>query len=452
MLRTEYKVLLAVGMCILCGAIIWQVVENSRAPSPSNANFVAAPGGAQKGTANPPGSTAGRNQPAPRPTAGAPAGAGGTTGITPVGGDRPAGDLASRSQPGATPAGSAPPPSPSPGSSGLPPLAGDGATGRPETGLAGAPHGADGPRPAPSDSSPQTPASGGDAAHSGTTNPPGNAGRVGADLNGGRLAGDSVPSTTIPETIGGVSVPPRNPPTAVRGEAGGATPLGGSTPLAGASPGSALPPGGKPAPGPSRASATYTVQAGDTLMKIAEKYYGDKRQWTLIRDANKGINPNRIVAGQVLTLPARDGGAGAKPAAPTGSLASGAAPVKPSGDTTKPLVSGPDAKTATTPPAGTATTPTVHRVAAGETLQALAKKYLKSERRWREIYDLNRALLRSPDALEIGMQLRIPPLSKAESAKPADSDAKRKSGGTGNAKPGAAPVDARPPSRVSRVP
>lgn len=448
MLRTEYKVLLAIGTCIVCGAIIWQVVENSRAPAPSNANFVAAPSGAQKGTATPPASTAGRNQPAPRLPS--PAGTTGGTGITPVGGDRPAGDIASRSQPGATPGGTTPPPAPSPTSSGLPPLAGDGVsrTTVPDVTGAGEPPTL---RPGARETAPgQTPptTSTGDLPVPGGVTPTVGAGRGTLDPNAGRLAGDSVPTPTTPDTIGGVSVPPRNPTPTGRNESGSGAPMG-TTPT-GTSPGSVLPKAGKPSPTPG-ASATYTVQAGDTLMKIAEKYYGDKRQWTRIRDANKGLNPNRIAAGQVLTLPAKEGAGGGKTGVTGGSLASGATPAKPSGDTTK-AATGPDAKTATIPPAGTAKSPTVHRVAAGETLQALAKKYLKSERRWREIYELNRALLRSPDALEIGMQLRIPPLSNAESGKPAESDAKRKSNSAGNAKPSGSPGDAKPPSRVSRVP
>ena len=34
---------------------------------------------------------------------------------------------------------------------------------------------------------------------------------------------------------------------------------------------------------------TYTVQPGDYLIKIAEKYYGDKMQWSKIYDANKDV-------------------------------------------------------------------------------------------------------------------------------------------------------------------
>lgn len=52
---------------------------------------------------------------------------------------------------------------------------------------------------------------------------------------------------------------------------------------------------------------TYTVVKGDCLYNIAKKFYSDGSQWKRIYDANKqtiGGNPNKIYAGQVLTIPA----------------------------------------------------------------------------------------------------------------------------------------------------
>ncbi len=50
---------------------------------------------------------------------------------------------------------------------------------------------------------------------------------------------------------------------------------------------------------------TYVVQPGDTLFRVAEKFYGDSTKWKRIRDANRGnIDPDgRIRAGQIITIP-----------------------------------------------------------------------------------------------------------------------------------------------------
>lgn len=50
---------------------------------------------------------------------------------------------------------------------------------------------------------------------------------------------------------------------------------------------------------------TYTVQNGDTLSRLAERFYGDKMAYMRIFDANRGIlkDPDLIHPGQVLTIP-----------------------------------------------------------------------------------------------------------------------------------------------------
>jgi LysM repeat protein len=49
----------------------------------------------------------------------------------------------------------------------------------------------------------------------------------------------------------------------------------------------------------------YTVQAGDTLSKIARQYYGDANQFSKIFNANRSIlkDPNTISPGQELVIP-----------------------------------------------------------------------------------------------------------------------------------------------------
>lgn len=56
---------------------------------------------------------------------------------------------------------------------------------------------------------------------------------------------------------------------------------------------------------PQASNQTYTVAKGDSLWKIAKKFYGDGSQYTVIYQANatKINNPNLIYPGQVLTIP-----------------------------------------------------------------------------------------------------------------------------------------------------
>jgi nucleoid-associated protein YgaU len=49
----------------------------------------------------------------------------------------------------------------------------------------------------------------------------------------------------------------------------------------------------------------YTVQNGDTLQKISEKFYGTRRLWMKIYEANKDklSDPNKIYPGQIIDIP-----------------------------------------------------------------------------------------------------------------------------------------------------
>lgn len=49
----------------------------------------------------------------------------------------------------------------------------------------------------------------------------------------------------------------------------------------------------------------YTVQSGDSLSRIAKRFYGDGNAWKLIFEANRDTlkDPDKIFPGQVLTIP-----------------------------------------------------------------------------------------------------------------------------------------------------
>jgi nucleoid-associated protein YgaU len=59
----------------------------------------------------------------------------------------------------------------------------------------------------------------------------------------------------------------------------------------------------EPAPAPEPAARTYTVESGDTLWAIAERFYGDGNKYQVIADASGISNPDLIHPGQVLTIP-----------------------------------------------------------------------------------------------------------------------------------------------------
>ncbi len=156
---------------------------------------------------------------------------------------------------------------------------------------------------------------------------------------------------------------------------------------------------GQPAPGagetqpvpdkdpPRRSSVarTYLVKPGDTLQSIARKHYGSVAYWTTVLAANPAVNPRRLRVGQTIMLPAL--GPDAPPTGPGTSRATGEAD-RPGSDRSvrsRPYV-----------------------VKAGDTLTGIALRTLGDTNRWREIYDLNRDKLASPNRLRIGMTLKLP--------------------------------------------
>lgn len=54
------------------------------------------------------------------------------------------------------------------------------------------------------------------------------------------------------------------------------------------------------------------------------------------------------------------------------------------------------------------TTATTHEVVAGETLSSISFKYFGTHRRFQELYELNKDVLRSPNDLRLGMKLKLP--------------------------------------------
>ncbi|MCU0568846.1 MAG: LysM peptidoglycan-binding domain-containing protein [Oculatellaceae cyanobacterium Prado106] len=109
----------------------------------------------------------------------------------------------------------------------------------------------------------------------------------------------------------------------------------------------------------------YTVQDGDSLPAIAQRFYNNPCLWREIYDANRAIigkDPAHLLPGTQIVL------------------------------------SGGNIKTYT--------------VQVGDTLTAIAQQFYSVDRHWQPIYQANRSLIGdNPEQLRPGLQLIIPPLN-----------------------------------------
>lgn len=138
----------------------------------------------------------------------------------------------------------------------------------------------------------------------------------------------------------------------------------------------------------------YVIKPGDRLIDIAEYEYDDGDLWKAIKAANPKLDENRLLVGTTIELPSRAeaetlmraASEAAAPRPPT----EGPPPVRPAANSTA----------------------TTYVVGHGDTLIKIARNTLGDEERWREIYELNRDKLESPDVIQLGMKLKLPPKTK----------------------------------------
>ncbi len=170
---------------------------------------------------------------------------------------------------------------------------------------------------------------------------------------------------------------------------------------------------------PSDAAPVHVVEAGDSLYKLAKRYYNDGEAWRKLADANaatldKGID---LQVGMKLKIPAPES-LGLKPRP-----AKNAAPAKP-GPSVIALEKGKDkaespagkrapealAKGGKLPAKaakGEAKAAT-YTVRAGDTLGVIAMRTLGSSRRTEDLLAVNSDTIDDPDSLEVGTVLRVP--------------------------------------------
>lgn len=148
---------------------------------------------------------------------------------------------------------------------------------------------------------------------------------------------------------------------------------------------------------PAPAMREYTIADGDSVYKIAKKFYNNGEQWTKIQAANPGkIGPKgEIRVGVLLKIPDVAPLPAGTPAKPETSKPEASKP-----DTSKSDTSKPDAKTT-----GSIRTYTVQK---GDSLQAIAAKQLKSASRADDILKLNSDQIKNADSIRVGMVLKLP--------------------------------------------
>ncbi len=115
------------------------------------------------------------------------------------------------------------------------------------------------------------------------------------------------PAATAPEVATEEPpVEPSEPPPAPAAEEGPpeSPDLAATTPEAPPSPAAEEPAAAVETPAATGAPGTYTIARGDTLGEIATRLYGDATRWRVIARANPGLDPNRLLIGQVIKLPA----------------------------------------------------------------------------------------------------------------------------------------------------
>ena len=133
---------------------------------------------------------------------------------------------------------------------------------------------------------------------------------------------------------------------------------------------------------------TVKVEPGDALSNIASRELGSVRHMNLIIEANKDQirDANDIKAGMTLKIPAL--------AVSTTNNVTNASPNRTEVERVL-IAPGVVAK--------------VHKVQPRDTFTSIARTRLGSERRWKELFELNRDKVRTADALREGIVLVLPP-------------------------------------------
>lgn len=208
---------------------------------------------------------------------------------------------------------------------------------------------------------------------------------------------DTAPTDAVPEEVAEVEAPPPEappaqevPPPAVEQqpvaqapEAQPAPAAADPAPVAVAEPAPVA--AAEPAPAPVVSApvegTSYTVKAGDTLMKISWEQYGTLFRWREIYESNKSriADPNHVPPGTIIELPSE----GRNPAAA----------VEHNGEQ--------------------------YLIVKGDTLGKISGKVYGTLEKWKKLWENNRQLIRDPNKIYAGFYLYYVPETKMTSTEDA---------------------------------
>jgi nucleoid-associated protein YgaU len=137
----------------------------------------------------------------------------------------------------------------------------------------------------------------------------------------------------------------------------------------------------------------HQVRAGETLIAISRRYFGDGSRVKELAALNDLRDPAAIKPGDRLRVPA---------AAPS---SAGTAPSASTAEAGKKKGSDPFSFART------------YTVKSSDTLMEISQRMLGTTKRWREIAAMNQDVITDPDRLEVGAVIRIPAASSTQGAR-----------------------------------
>ncbi len=162
---------------------------------------------------------------------------------------------------------------------------------------------------------------------------------------------------------------------------------------------------------------SYTVEPNDNFWKISKKEYGTARLFQALSRFNQQriADPTQLRPGMVVAVPPREvleqkypdliehetAASGGKPGAAANRL-------RPLGEPAAVEVAGDEAESNADGYFLSDSGEPMYRVGHDDTLTSISKRHLGRSSRWNEIYEKNKELLKSPDALKIGTVIRLP--------------------------------------------